>query len=116
METRHFERHCAEPWLSHIASGRKQIEGRLRRSIFATLQPGDSVTWFDGDKRVRTRIEGARGYPTFRAMLEAEGLGNVLPEPGIDTIEDGVAVYRQYFTEEEEREFGVLAVLVSLID
>ena len=114
-EPKSFERHCAEPWLSHIASGRKQVEGRLKRSIFAELCPGDTVTWYDGDLRVPTRIVTTRFYSSFKDMLTAEGLENVLPEPGVNTLEDGVNVYRQYFSEEDEKLCGVLAVQVALL-
>lgn len=114
-EQKHFERHCAEPWLSHIASGRKQIEGRLKRSIFADLCPGDTVTWYDGELVVPTRIVATRWYKSFKDMLAHEGLKDVLPEPGIDTLEDGVRVYRQYFSEDDESLYGVLAIQVALI-
>lgn len=109
----HYEKHCAEPWISHIASGMKRVEGRLKKSTFAQMQPGDTVTWFDGEKRVNTVITGFREYPNFKAYLEAEGVDKVLP--GVEGLENGLAVYYGYFSEEDRAKYPVYAILVELI-
>lgn len=44
-------------------------------------------------------------------MLEAESLKEVLP--GVDTTEEGVQVYRRFYSEEKERSNGVLAISVK---
>lgn len=43
-------------------------------------------------------------------MLEVEGLAKVLP--GVETIEEGVQIYRKFYSEEKERSNGVLAIQV----
>ena len=40
------------------------------------------------------------------------GLDKVLP--GIENAEKGVMVYRQYYPEELEKQFGVLAIHISI--
>ena len=45
-------------------------------------------------------------------MLESEGLNRVLP--GIQSIEDGVNVYRQFYSTELEEENGILAIHLQL--
>uniref|UniRef100_A0A1D1Z4C7 Homeobox protein SIX5 n=1 Tax=Anthurium amnicola TaxID=1678845 RepID=A0A1D1Z4C7_9ARAE len=47
-------------------------------------------------------------------MLEAETLTNVLP--GVKTIEEGVRIYRNFYTEEREKSNGVLAISLSRLD
>jgi hypothetical protein len=44
-------------------------------------------------------------------MLQAEIISNVLPD--ISSIEEGVKVYRKFYTEEREKSYGVLAISVS---
>jgi ASC-1-like (ASCH) protein len=55
-------------------------------------------------------VEEKRTYSTFAEMLRSEGLEKCLP--GIFSIEDGVAIYRQFYSKEEEAQFGVLAFKV----
>lgn len=44
-------------------------------------------------------------------MLEAENLSQVLP--GVKSTEEGIEIYRKFYTEEKERSNGVLAICVS---
>ncbi|PNX84224.1 RNA-binding ASCH domain protein, partial [Trifolium pratense] len=44
-------------------------------------------------------------------MLETENLGEVLP--GVESVEEGVKIYRRFYTEEKEQTNGVLAITVS---
>lgn len=94
-----------EPWASYILSGQKTVEGRLNRGKFATAHVGDTVTLND---HTTFTIVAKNQYPTFRAMLESEGLANVLP--GVASLDDGVQVYYQFYTPEEEQEFGVVGL------
>ena len=50
-------------------------------------------------------------YQTFEEMLTTEGLDKCLP--GVKAIQEGVLVYRQFYSEEEERELGALAFKVD---
>lgn len=97
--------HVAEPWAGHIAAGRKTVEGRLRRGLYAGLAPGDTIR-VNGDALCTvTRVSH---YATLEEYLGAEGLAATLP--GVTSIEDGVRVYRQFYAEEDERAHGVLAI------
>lgn len=58
--------------------------------------------------RVTERVE----YPRFEEMIEAEGLHNVLP--GVTSIAEGVRVYRQFYSTEQEAQFGVVGLRVQL--
>ena len=50
-------------------------------------------------------------YKTFKEYLTSEGLGNTLP--GTDSVVDGIRVYRKYYTREQEKEYGIVAVHLS---
>ncbi|OIW03756.1 hypothetical protein TanjilG_30032 [Lupinus angustifolius] len=65
------------------------------------------------NKSVVFEVQGIRRYPTFSDMLEAEKLEKVLP--GVESVEEGLEVYRRFYTEEKELANGVLAIIVSKV-
>ena len=116
MENRKYNVSVSEPWFSLILLGLKTVEGRKNRGLFAQMKVGDIVEWTNDSiipRSVQTRITGKAVYPTFREYLETEGLDKCLP--GISEMNDGLSVYYKYFTKEEEKEFGVVAIRLELI-
>ena len=103
-----------EPWFSFIKEGKKKIEGRLNRGLFQKINKNDIVIWMNRDQKVKVRITDKRVYKNFREMIEKEGLDKVLPS--IKTIDDGVNVYRQYFSETDEINNGVVAIEMNVIN
>ena len=96
-----------QPWFDLIKSGKKTIEGRLNSGLFARLQKNDIIIWLHQNMRLKVKIIDIRRYDSFYSMLKKEGLDKVLPN--IDNIDDGVKIYRQYYSEEKEKN-GVLAI------
>ena len=114
--------HVNEPWFSLIKSGTKKAEGRLNKGLFASFNENEIVVWFNIDKRtrqrkeVKTKIVKVNKYKTFEEMLTAEGLDKVLPDKeNIKTIKDGVNVYRQWYNEQVEKQYGVVAIVLEVI-
>jgi ASC-1-like (ASCH) protein len=99
---------CKDPWLSHIISGVKDVEGRCYKGIFQQLRVGDVVEWYNTDHSFMSVINDIRRYKTFEEYLLTEGLARTLP--GIQSIAEGVAVYRQWFSVDQEKEYGVCAI------
>lgn len=99
-----------EPWRSFLLNGQKTIEGRLKKGKFAQLQVGDFLELEESEALFE--VVRLTSYPTFSAMLINEGLEKVLPN--VKDLEAGEAVYYQFFTPEQEREFGVLAIEVRI--
>lgn len=99
-----------DPWFTQISIGKKIVEGRLNKGLFRKLKTGDIVIWFNrkNNKKFRTEILKTVVYKTFKEMIEKEGIKNILPI--IDNINDGIKVYRQWYSEEMEKEFGVLGI------
>ena len=116
-----YEIHVSEPWFSLLKSGKKKAEGRLNKGIFEKLNIGDIVVWFTMNKETNEKMEFSseiidkQRYNTFREMLENEGLENVLPDKNVESIEDGVSVYRRWYNEDMEKKFGVLAIKIKLL-
>ncbi|MBU4217056.1 ASCH domain-containing protein [Candidatus Parcubacteria bacterium] len=100
-----------EPYTSFVVDGQKTVEGRLNRGKFAALEVGDVMEM--NDERTPFVVVAKNVYPTFREMLETEGIANVLPDQY--DLDRGVDVYRKFYSEEEEKEFGVVALRIKKI-
>jgi len=99
-----------EEYLKAIAGGKKRIEGRLYDEKRQRIRPGDEVIF---ENRLMCVVKDVRVYSSFREMLEKEGLENVLP--GVGSIEEGVKVYRRFYSEEKEKKYGVAAIEIEPI-
>lgn len=118
---RYFET-LQEPWFSHIRDGRKIVEGRLNKSWVKELQVNDYIEFTrvlsNGEddsvpQKISLIVTKIKKYPSFTAVFDDAGLEKVLP--GVETYEDGIAVYRKFYSEEKEKEFGVVGIYFSLI-
>ncbi len=106
---------CFEPYMTFIEKGKKTIEGRVGTSYYTKIKPGDVVCFHNRTKEIWCEIIRTRSYPTFKDMLEKEGLKKMLPQA--NSIEDGVQIYRGFPTfAEKERKFGAFAIEVKFIN
>lgn len=65
------------------------------------------------DEKVTAVVTRVVKYPDFKTYLIQEGLSRTLP--GIESIDEGIAVYRQFYSEEQEKTHGVLAIHLRLV-
>jgi ASC-1-like (ASCH) protein len=100
-----------EPYLSFISNTQKTIEGRLNKGKFKDLKKGDIL--LIGPEEKRFLIEGITLYKSFREMIGKEGIENVIPDK--ENIDEAEAVYYKFYTKEQEKEFGVLAIKIKMI-
>ncbi|CAK8535972.1 unnamed protein product [Lathyrus sativus] len=103
-----FELHVQEPFFTQLKDGLKTIEGRCASAKYNRIELGNLILL---NKSLVFEVQGVRRYPSFFDMLETEGLGKVLP--GVENVEEGVKIYRRFYTEEMEQTNGVLAISVS---
>lgn len=99
-----------EPWRSFLLNGQKTIEGRLKKGKFAQLQVGDFLELEESEAVFE--VVRLASYTSFQSFLMIERLEKVLPN--VKDLEAGEAVYYQFFTPEQERNFGVLAIEVRI--
>lgn len=104
-----FQANKQEPYLSLILNEIKTVEGRLNKGKFKEMQVGDLVETAEE----RFEILEKNTYKTFREMILSEGIENVIPDK--TTIDDAVNVYYRFYTKEQEREFGVVAIKIKKI-
>jgi ASC-1-like (ASCH) protein len=113
-EAKNYTKNVSEPWFSLIKCGLKTTEGRLNKGDFAEMKRGDLITFTNeemsslGKRSFQVRITSKRTYPSFDAYLRGETLKRALPP--VDTLEEGVAVYHQYYTPADEATFGIVAI------
>lgn len=103
-----FELHVQEPFFSELNDGTKTIEGRCAVDNYKRIQAGHILLF---NKCLMLQVQDVRKYSSFHEMLESESLARVLP--GITSVEEGVKVYRNFYSEEKERSHGVLAICVQ---
>ena len=114
MTTNTFE--CCDPWFTYIKEGKKVVEGRLDSNKYKKLTINSYITLYDAKDEndfIVVRIMDIVKYKSFRDMIETETLNKVLPD--IDTIDDGVAVYRQFYSEKIEKDKGVIAIHIKVV-
>ncbi|XP_065866811.1 uncharacterized protein [Euphorbia lathyris] len=109
LKTVNFELHVQEPFFTQLKDGLKTVEGRCAvgdYNRYGLIEPGALILFNNC-----LLLKDIHRYASFFEMLEAESLAKVLP--GIKTIDEGVKVYRKFYTEEKERENGVYAICVG---
>ena len=118
---REWTANVSNPWFNKIRDGVKTVEGRLKKGNFAEMAVGDIIIFsLSGESSdsselipIKTIITNITNHKSFEDMISQNGLLNVLP--GIETIQKGVDIYRQFYSQEKEREFGVVGIHINLI-
>ncbi|KAL5848313.1 hypothetical protein ACOSQ4_006326 [Xanthoceras sorbifolium] len=97
-----------EPFFTQLKDGLKTVEGRCAVGDYNRIGSGALILF---NKCLVLEVQDVHRYASFSEMLNAESLAKVLP--GIKTIDEGVQVYRKFYTEEKEKSNGVLAISVA---
>ncbi|XP_050255763.1 uncharacterized protein LOC126701599 isoform X4 [Quercus robur] len=105
------ELHVQEPFFSQLKDGKKTIEGRCAIGDYNRIGSGTLIRF---NKCVVFEVQDTHWYASFSEMLGAESLAKVLP--GVETIEEGIQIYRNFYTEEREKTNGVLAIRILKVD
>ncbi|KAL5781168.1 hypothetical protein ACOSP7_006197 [Xanthoceras sorbifolium] len=108
LKTINFELHVQEPFFTQLKDGLKTVEGRCAVGDYNRIRSGALILF---NKCLVLEVQDVHRYASFSEMLNAESLAKVLP--GIKTIDEGVQVYRKFYTEEKEKSNGVLAISVA---
>jgi ASC-1-like (ASCH) protein len=103
-----YTKNLSEPWFTLIRDEVKTCEGRLKKGDFLEMKPGDHIRFQQANNLSLIRITSLKHYPTFYRYLQMEGLQSCLP--GVDSLQEGVNIYRQFYTQEEESIYGVVAI------
>lgn len=109
-----YHNHRAEPYFTFLKNGQKTIEGRVKKGWYQYVTVGDHIQVFNEEETdmIETKVKRVSTYDPIKAMLESEELKKLLPDA--DSIDNGIQIYRQFYTPEQEEEFGVVAIEVEL--
>jgi len=101
------------PWFAFLQNKVKTIEGRLAKpgKVASSVQPGDTITFVCGLESFDAIVVRCSHYACIEDYLIVEGLSNCLP--GVDTINEGVDIYHQFYSAEAEARYGVMAIEIQ---
>ncbi|EYU41083.1 hypothetical protein MIMGU_mgv1a017896mg, partial [Erythranthe guttata] len=105
-----FELHVQEPFFSQLDDGLKTVEGRCAMGNYKRIQSGHLLLF---NKCLILEVQDVRHYASFHEMLKMESLAKVLP--GVPSIEEGVQIYRNFYSEEKERLNGLYVIMASIL-
>jgi ASC-1-like (ASCH) protein len=74
----HGPYHVSQPWLKHLVSGKKPVEGRKGTEKWKKLKEGDLIIFYD-TRKFLFEVTGVRKYKTIKEYLEKEGPEKALP-------------------------------------
>ena len=96
-------------------SGNKTVIARLSGEYFKNMKVGDKVQLKvkDSELGVSKKIKAIKNYKTFKEMLTDVGVDQVFPGGELNTVDDAIAHYRQYYNEEAEEKRGVIALMLE---
>jgi ASC-1-like (ASCH) protein len=94
-----------ERWFKYILDGTKTIEGRLNKNKFKLMRNGDIII-FNGI--IKKEVISVRYYNSFEEYLINEGIDKCLPE--VVDINDGINIYREFYSFEDEIKYGIVAI------
>jgi ASC-1-like (ASCH) protein len=111
----HYTNHRSEPYFTFMKNGQKTIEGRVRKGKYAVIKPGDDLTICNNEETdsFEAKVIRIACYKDFRELLTKEVIKTVLPE--VISVDEGIQVYRKFYTPGQEAEFGVIAIEVEKI-
>lgn len=111
-----YKKHLSEPWFTLIKLGLKTCEGRLNKGDFENMEINDTILLFNDDfgfmRNIKIKIIKKNHYKTFETYLKKETLKNCLP--GTKSIKEGVNIYRKYYSQQDEKNYGVVAILFEI--
>ena len=97
-----------EPYFSFLKNGQKTIEGRLGKEKWLQLKKDEILIV---NKSLKLKVIKVTKYKSFEEMLIFEGIKNVIPDK--QSLKDAVNVYYNFYSIEDEKKYGVVAIKIK---
>jgi ASC-1-like (ASCH) protein len=111
--------HVQQPYFNALKNGTKTKEGRLNNDEVNGIEVGHILHMYtesleNGNESLTCTllVMERHEYRSIHEML-LNSLQQYLPN--IDTIDSGVAIYRQFYTEQQEKQYGMVGFTVKQI-
>jgi ASC-1-like (ASCH) protein len=115
---------CEARWFDAIRAGEKTVEGRKGTPKWAGIEAGDLVVFYrrGSTRHVFARVTAVRRYNATVSRASARQiLGDYLASetllatlPGVESIDAGVEVYRQFWSDADVEKYGVIAIQIAV--
>lgn len=104
------------PYLHWLQTGIKTAEGRVNSPKYQKTRVGDTIIFIDQSQSqyIYGTIIFKHEYHSFHAMLNAEGVSNMLPFLNSSDLQQGIAVYNQFPGSERVQIFGCVAIGIKV--
>ena len=99
--------------LNRIITGKKTIEGRIKRGIFKTMNIGDLIYFYNRDIECQAKIINIVKYENILQYLSCENLDKINPNKSKEDILD---IYKKYYPNILDNSKDFLAIRFKLID
>lgn len=104
----------AEPWYSYIKNGTKKVEGRKNNpNTFGRIRIGDFIKMINQNTYFKVEVIDIKYYSTLEEYLFDVGVGNALP--GVQTLQEGITIYKQWSNNEELKLYGFMGIFIKLL-
>ena len=106
----------SDPYYDYVRDGRKLWEIRLKKGGWEELAPGNAVLLFrHGGKGefIVVEVLERREFGSITEALENVGVKNAIPQA--QGVSEALKEYRQFYSEEKEKRFGVVAFRVRVV-
>jgi len=115
-----FDLTLVSPWFELTRDGQKTLEGRINRKPVSNLQSGDAIRMTDAKKVGQgaffLRVKGVYAFASFEEGLRSERINLKCALPTVNTVGEGVDIYKQFYSIEQQRQFGIRFIEVERID
>ena len=111
-----IRKHISKPWLQYIISETKTFEGRVNKGFWKDLKIGDTFVLYDGTSEATVQVSSLTYFRDFGDawfILQDKLIPNDICN--IVTISDARKMYSQYFSQDDIKKYGVVAVGLNLI-
>lgn len=106
-----IEMHLADLPFEQIQSGKKTVEVRLYDEKRREIREGDMIMFYrtDHSEQICAQVKTLHRAPTFEQLFK---MSDMLAKAGFSDmlIADAVDCMRQYYSEEQEHQCGVLGI------
>ena len=99
-----------------VASGNKNVEIRVNDEKRRQLKVGDTLVFLkrpDDVETITAKITKLVTFDTFLAVLDSYDMKRIYLET--TTPEEYIALLKQFYTDEEESKYGVVAIEFEII-
>ena len=108
-----YHNHKSEPYFTFLKNGKKTIEGRVGKGWYQNINIDDHIVVYNEEETdsIETVVKRVAKYKSIKEMLTNEPLGEMLPD--VNSIKNGINVYRRFYTKAQEKQFGMVAIEVE---